>query len=423
MTATTMQNTEAISIDSIDMRRAGRDVLSLALMDARNHTLHLISHYEQALAAGSFVVPMRAELNPPLWELGHIAWFQEYWIGRNPQRHLGPRCDPQAPRLASLIARADAWWDSGQVAHDSRWRLPLPKLDGIKAYLLATLESALELLEKTPDEDDALYFFRLALFHEDMHGEALIYMAQTLGVPLDLPLPAPAMVREPLQLPATRWRLGTDAGNDFSFDNERPPHEVRVPEFEIDAQAVSWSQFVEFVVDGGYDRPELWLPAGWEWLQAKVRSEGRRAPRHVDQIGVARAGNMGAVVQSHFGQPMRRLGGQSAMHLSWWEADAWCRWAGRRLPTEVEWEVAAHSAARRGFRWGEVWEWTGSTFHGYPGFAPDPYRDYSQPWFGTHKVLRGASFATRLRLKSPKYRNYYLPWRDDIFSGFRSCAI
>jgi len=423
MKRNTMHKTGTISIDSPDMRHAGRDVLSLALMDARNQTLHLMSRYEQALGTGGFVVPRLPELNPPLWELGHIGWFQERWIGRNLQRHQGRRCDPQAARLASVLAHADQWWDSSRVPHDSRWELPLPGLADIKGYLLTTLESGLDLLDKTPDEDDALYFYRLALFHEDMHGEALIYMAQTLGLSLDLPMPAPATVREPLRVPATRWHLGLDAGNGFTFDNERPAHEVPVPEFEIDAQAVTWSQFVEFVDDDGYDRPELWLPAGWDWLQDKIRSEGRRAPRHVEQIGVARSGAMGVVVQNHFGQPMRRLGGQPAMHLSWWEADAWCRWAGRRLPTEVEWEVAAHAAARRGFRWGDVWEWTGSTFFGYPGFVADPYRDYSEPWFGTHKVLRGASFATRSRLKSPKYRNYFLPERDDIFSGFRSCAI
>jgi gamma-glutamyl hercynylcysteine S-oxide synthase len=411
------------SIDSADLRRCGRELLSLALMDARNQTLHLISHYEQALAGTGFVVPQLPELNPPLWELGHVGWFQERWIGRNLQRHQGPRCDPLATPLASIQPHADRWWDSSRVAHDSRWNLALPSLADIKGYLLTTLESSLDLLDKTPDEDGALYFYRLALFHEDMHGEALIYMAQTLGLPLGLDLPGPTLLREPLLVPATRWRLGLDSGHGFTFDNERPAHEVPVPEFEIDAQAVSWTQFVEFVEDGGYDRPELWQPAGWDWLQDKIRGEGRRAPRHVEQIGVARAGSMGVVVQNHFGQPLRRLGAQPAMHLSWWEADAWCRWAGRRLPTEVEWEVAAHSAARRGFRWGDVWEWTGSTFYGYPGFVADPYRDYSEPWFGTHKVLRGASFATRARLKSPKYRNYYLPGRDDHFCGFRSCAL
>ena len=405
------------------MRRAGRERLSLALMDARNHTLHLISQYEKALATHDWVVPQRPELNPPLWELGHIGWFQERWIARNPQRHLGPRCDPLAPMLASGLADGDRWWDSSQVAHESRWTLDLPGLADIKNYLLATLEATLELLSKTPDEDDALYFYRLTLFHEDMHGEALIYTAQTLGLPLGLALPTPQAPREPLHVPATRWQMGLDAGQGFTFDNERCAHEIAVPEFEIDAQAVSWSQFVEFVGDGGYDRPELWQPAGWTWLEEKVRDEGRQAPRHVEQMGVARAGGLGGVIQNHFGQPLRRAANQPAMHLSWWEADAWCRWAARRLPTEVEWEVAAHLGERRGFHWGDVWEWTGSTFTGYPGFVADPYRDYSEPWFGTHKVLRGASFATRARMKSPKYRNYYLPGRDDVFSGFRSCAI
>ena len=413
-----MSDTTTSSIDSPAMRQAGRDLLSLALMDARNHTLHLIGLYEHALAGSDFVVPRLPELNPPLWELGHIGWFQEWWLGRNLQRHRGAACDPAASRLASIEPQADRWWDSGQVAHDTRWALDLPDLSGIKGYLLETLESSLELLEKTPDEDEALYFYRLALFHEDMHGEALIYMAQTLGLSLGLDLPVAMPVRAPLLMPATRWQLGSLAGG-FSFDNERQAHEVEVPEFEIDAQVVNWAQFVEFVDDGGYDRSELWQPSGWQWLQHKAVDEGRRGPRYVDQIGVA----SGAVMQNRFGTPQRLSGGQPVMHVSWWEADAWCRWAGRRLPAEVEWEVAAVQAARRGFHWGDVWEWTGTTFHPYPGFVADPYRDYSEPWFGTHKVLRGASFATRARLKTPKYRNYFLPQRDDIFAGFRSCAV
>lgn len=412
-----------VSIDSTDARRAGRERLSLALIDTRNQTLHLMSQYEEALADFDFEVPYMAELNPPLWEFGHIGWFQERWIGRNLQRHQGPHCDAQAPRLASIKPSADAWWDEAQAPHASRWELALPGVDNLKSYLLATLESTLDLLEKTPDEDAALYFYRLALFHEDMHGEALIHMAQTLGLPLGLALPVPLILREPLRVSAMRWQLGLDVGQGFTFDNERPSHPVQVPEFEIDAQAVCWAQFVEFVEDGGYDRPEFWQPRGWAWLEEKSRSEGRRAPRHVEQIGVTRAGQAGAVLQNHFGQPLRRLSHQPAMHLSWWEADAWCRWAGRRLPTEVEWEVAAHMTTRRGFRWGDVWEWTSSTFAGYPGFTPDPWREYSEPCFGSHKVLRGASFATRARMRSPKFRHFELPWRDDIFCGFRSCAL
>ena len=357
-----------------------------------------------------------------------MGWFQEYWIGRNMQRALGSRCEPSHARLASIEPNADRWWDSSHVPHDTRWALALPDVDHVRAYLLETLESTLDLLAKAPEDDEALYFYRLCLFHEDMHGEALVYTAQTLGLQLDRPLqqaftPAPMTLREPMLIPATVWQMGSDPKAGFAFDNEKRQHAINVPEFEIDAQPVSWAQFVEFVDDGGYDRQELWQPDGWRWLQAldspALGGDGRRGPRYVDQIGVA----SGAVIQTRFGQPRRMLGNQSAMHISWWEADAWCRWAGRRLPFEAEWEVAAHTASRRGFRWGDVWEWTGTTFRPYPGFSPDPYVDYSQPWFGSHKVLRGASFATRARMKSPRYRNFYLPERDDVFCGFRSCAL
>ncbi len=414
-------------IDSPLIRSADRDVLSLALMDARNHTLRLFGQYQQALEAENFAVPELPILNPPLWELGHVGWFQEWWIGRNMQRSRGVLCEPTHARLASIEPQADSWWDSANVPHSQRWVLDLPGVANCRAYLLDTLESTLELLDKAGDGDDDLYFYRLCLFHEDMHAEALTYTAQTLGLPLDKSLlqaftPPTMTLRDPVLVPGTAWSLGwgatPDAGG-FVFDNERAQHQINVPEFEIDAQPVSWAQFVEFVDDGGYDRPELWHTQGWEWLQKTAKEEGRRGPRYVEQIGVA----SGAVMQTRFGKTMRMLGNQPAMHMSWWEADAWCRWAGRRLPAEVEWEVAAHTAARRGFVWGDVWEWTGSTFHPYPGFTPHPYADYSQPWFGTHKVLRGASMATRARMRHPKYRNFYLPERDDIFCGFRSCAL
>ena len=418
-----MHDTPVNHFDSSGMRRAGRDLLSVALMDARNHTLHLIGLLAAKLEASNFAVPKLPEINPPLWELGHIGWFQEWWITRNMQRQRGAGCDALASRLASMEPLADSWWDDSLAPHDRRWALALPDLNAVKGYLLGTLETSLELLEKSPEDDHALYFYRLALFHEDAHGESLITMGQTLGIPMGLNLPGPMAVREPLLVNDTRWTLGSAAQGAFSHDNERPQQEVRVPQFEIDAQPVTWSQFVEFVDDGGYDRVELWQPDGWQWLQKQAAGEGQlmggRAPRYVDQIGVA----SGAVMQTRFGTPRRMLGGQPAMHVTWWEADAWCRWAGRRLPAEVEWELAAHTAARRGFRWGAVWEWTGTTFRGFPGFVADPWRGYSEPCFGSHKVLRGASFATRERMKSAKFRNFELPHCDHIFVGFRSCAI
>ncbi len=408
------------------MRSAGPELLSLALMDARNHTLRLFSEFQRTLEAAQLQVPQLPILNPPLWELGHIGWFQEWWIARNMQRGLGVRCEPSHARLASIEPNADRWWDSSHVPHDTRWTLDLPDVAHCKNYLLDTLEASLELLDKTGSgaSDDALYFYRLCLFHEDMHGEALAYTAQTLGLPIDKALqaaftPQALPQREPMLIPAVAWQLGSASDSGFSFDNERAVHTVKVPEFEIDAQPVSWAQFVEFVDDGGYDREALWQPAGWQWLQQLAAGEGRRGPRYVEEIGVA----SGAVMQTRFGRATRMAANQPAMHVAWWEADAWCRWAGRRLPAEVEWEVAAQTAARRGFRWGDVWEWMGTTFQPYPGFASDPYADYSQPWFGSHKVLRGASTATRSRMKNAKYRNFFLPERDDIFCGFRSCAL
>ena len=415
---TGMQDSLVQGIDSPDMRRAGRELLSVALMDARNHSLHLVGQMSGLLEKSGAAVPELPELNPLLWELGHIGWFQEWWIARNMQRQRGRLADPQATRLASIETGADTWWSDTQVLPAQRWALDLPDSESTKAYLLGTLETTLELLEKAAETDDALYFFRLALFHEDLHGEALVTMAQTLGLALNIAVPGAMSVRPPLLVPAARWSLGNLPGPGFSFDNERPPFEVAVPEFEIDAQPVTWAQLVEFVDDGGYDRAECWHADGWKWLQAQSGMHGGRAPRYVDQIGVA----SGAVMQTRFGTARRMLGTQPAMHVSWWEADAWCRWAGRRLPAEVEWELAAHTAARRGFRWGTVWEWTGSTARPYPGFAPDPWRDYSEPCFGSHKVLRGASFATRERMKNPKFRFFLPPDCDHVFAGFRSCA-
>lgn len=410
-----MLDTDKPNIHTVQMRRAGRDWLSLALMDARNHSLRWIAVFESALDGGNGLLATSTEVDPPLWTLGHIGWFQEAWIARNVQRHRGTASDPTAPRLASIEPQADGWYDPAQVPPDQRWPLRLPDLQATKQYLADTIEITLELLSSADASDSALYFYRLALFHEDMCGEALAVAAQTLGLSLS---DAPGLwpdwrtqsPREPLFFPATRWSLGSvDAG--FVFDNERLPHELRVPEFEIDAQPVSWAQYSEFVEDGGYDEAGWWRPEAWDWLQRG----GRRTPRHVTQL---RQG----VLQQRFGRTARVPMAQPVVHVSAHEADAWCRWAGRRLPSEVEWEVAAHQGVSRGFRWGEVWEWTATGFRPYPGFEAHPWRSYSLPCFDSHRVLRGASLATRGRLRDPKFRHFARPERDELFCGFRSCA-
>jgi ergothioneine biosynthesis protein EgtB len=408
-----------MNICSSDLRRAGKGLLSLALMDARNHTLSWMAAYEQWLGPMNFLVPPLAELTPPLWLLGHAGWYQERWVPRNVQRHRGESADPEAPRLASIEPNSDRWYDPANAPHDSRWLLDLPSLFSTKRYIIDTMDITLELLEHMEEGDDDLYFFRLALFYEDLLGETLAHMAQTLGLPsAGRGLMAERVEREPLRpirFDEALWQLGGEevhGQKGFAFDNEKRAHEVRLGSFEMDAQPVSWAQFTEFVAQGGYDHPAWWSPEGWSWKE----KEHRRSPRHVDKI-------QHGVLQRQFGRSLPVDMAHPVEHVSWFEADAWCRWAGRRLPTEAEWEFAASTGAAQGFRWGEVWEWTSSVFEPYPDFVAGPDRAYSKLAFGSHKVLRGASLATPERVRHTKFRNFQLPKRDDIFCGFRSCAL
>lgn len=417
----------AASIDSPAIRHANPEVLSLALMDARNHTLHLMSEFERLVPdlrfAEDLSVPRMAEVLPPLWLLGHVGWFQEYWISRNTQRHLGRHCPNTPTLLASIDPQADLCFDPRHTHRADRWTQSYPPLADIKSYLLETLETTLELLDKAAATDDGLYFFHLALAREDQMSEQFIVMAQTLGLKLPVPSLTAYAPREPIRVPATLWQLGAPSQG-FAFDNEWPQHEVMVPEFEIDAQPISWAQFVEFVDDSGYDNPKHWSAQGREWLleasSGLGKEYGRRAPRHVEQIG---AGAGGAVMQMRFGKLQRVAAHSSVMHLSWHEAQAYANWAGRRLPTEVEWEIAASRLQGQGFAWGDVWEWTLNTFRPYSGFTPGPWAEASQIHFDHSKTLRGASWATRARMKQATFRGFARPQRDGGFYGFRTCAI
>lgn len=376
---------------SITARTGGREPLAAALRDSRRRTLALLDAYVAALGPG-LNVPFSSQLNPPLWEAGHIGWFQDYWLARNHQRPLGTACDPDQPRPAGRLPEADVLYNSSQVAHDLRWDLLLPDLAATRAYLADGLAETLALLAATPETDAQLYFYRLALFHEDMHGEAAIYMAQALDIPLPeslLPLPARLRGNRKLPVPGQNWPLGYSDGG-FAFDNELAAHAVAVAGFEIDSEVVSWARYLPFVEATGASLPRYLRRQDGRWQQCLF---GAWQPLDLDA---------------------------PATHLNWSEAEAWCRWAGRRLPSESEWELAALS--QPDFHWGQVWEWTASRFLPYPGFVAHPYRDYSAPWFGERYVLRGASRATAPRLAHPRYRNYFTLERNDIFAGFRSCT-
>ena len=396
----------------LDIRHASGDLLAAALQGSRRDTQ---AAFDRALAATAGQVPQRPELNPPLWELGHIGWFQAWWLGRNPARAQGWRADPDVARPPSAD---DALYDSSRVPHARRWQLPMPDAAATRRALAAQLDQTLTLLRGAHADDAALYFFRLALLHEDMHHEAALYTAQSLGWTVEDSRwqPQPLAEANPaLKIGASTLRLG-DPGAGFAFDNEWGPHTLSLRPYEIDSQVQRWADYLPFVEAGGYQNARWWSGEGNAWLaqQSAAQTPLPPLPRYL-----RRAGD-GGWQQQRGGRWLSLDPALPACHLSCFEAQAWCAWAGRRLPTEAEWQHAACGHADN-FDWGAVWEWTASPFLPYPGFVAHPYRDYSAPWFGSRRVLRGASFGTQPRLHHPHYRNFFTPERSDIFAGFRSC--
>jgi gamma-glutamyl hercynylcysteine S-oxide synthase len=370
------------------IREAGRDWLSLALLDARNHLLARLARDESPAA-------LRLALQAGV--------YQEHWIGCHVQRGRGEACDPHGVRLAGLEPAVQGW-----LAPQG----PLPTPDAVRGYLGATLEVTLDLLAGTAEGDAALHFFRQSLLHEDRLGEALDALRPHAGPPA-------RAVRSPLLFGARPWTLGDTPAAGWAPGHERGRLDTAVPEFEIDAQAVNWAQVVEFADDGGYDRAELWSDTGWAWVQAVQR----RAPLHVEQL---RGGVLVQRAPAQAGQPAslhRAAPGQAAVHVSRHEAQAWCQWAGRRLPTEPEWDIAARTGASRGFVWGDVFEWVAGSARHWPGAPPPAPGTLDPPPPPGWGVLRGASFATRPRWHHPQARRFVPPDSDTMFCGFRSCAL
>ena len=396
-----------------ESRRLSGGALAAALRDSRSRTIAMVVDLDDA----QWAVPEQAGVNPIAWELGHLAWFAEFWILRGPHR-LGADGFVDAERPAR-IAGPDALYDSARLAHADRWRHRWPDRRTVLATLDAQLEACIAAIPADGD-DAALYWHRLALFHEDMHGEALAWLRAALGwaAPAGLDLP-PVGRRESLRIAGGVVRVGRSADEPgFAFDNEREAHSVALAAFEIDSVPVDNAAFAAFVEAGGYDEPRWWPGPAGDWLvsrRAADRQPGPGRPAHptrwrrADGVWLERWFDGWRPLDPH----------RPVLHVSAWEAEAWCRWAGRRLPSAAEWEHAAQSAT--GFDWGRgVWEWTADAFEPYPGFAPGPYRDYSQPWFHNHRELRGGSFAAHQRLHDPRYRNFFMPERCDIFAGFRS---
>ena len=394
--------------------------------------------------------PMLGIVNPALWEVGHVAWFFEKWTLRT------------LYEARSLVPDADALYDSAAIAHDARWRLGLPSWEDTRAFLRRVLERVGERIGSGVPDPLERYFVQLATLHADMHAEALCYTRQTLGFP-EPALPAPPAPSAPqpdfdphdVAVPGGAFALGAVEGElPFVFDNEKWAHEVRVEPFAIAAAAVSNGDFLRFVEAGGYRDRACWTEEGWWWKQAAGAEHPVYWRREGDGRWRVRRYDAWIPIDPH----------AAIIHVNWHEANAYCAWAGRRLPTEAEWETAAAGgtagAAKRRYPWGDepptrahanldfrgrgtvdvrafpagdtplgcrqmignVWEWTASAFGPYPGFAADPYREYSEPWFDGHRVLRGGAWSTRSRLVRNTWRNFYTPDRRDVMCGFRTCA-
>lgn len=422
--------------------------------EAREHTLDCVADLDDT----QLTVPLMEVVNPFRWELGHVAFFYDVFL---------LRVIEQRP---PVMAQGDALYDSFKVDHDDRWHLPLPTRQETLHYMERVKTLVVGRLDASEPSARETYLHVLSLVHEDMHGEAFTYMRQTLGYARPSfrnagkssiangfgggPLPGD------VEVPGGIFQLGATPSMPFVFDNEKWAHAVEVPAFEIARTPVTNAEFAAFVEDHGYLRQELWSLQGWVW---RTKS-GARNPVYWSR---GESGWWGRDFDTLV--PLEEHA--PAMHINWYEAEAYCNWAGRRLPTEAEWELAASAEPsasgdriterKRRHPWGDVapaaeqanldarqpgcadvgafaagdsafgcrqmignvWEWTASPFYPYSGYVTDfPYREYSAPWFGYRKVLKGGSWATRPRFAYNTYRNFFQPYRNDLFAGFRTCS-
>ncbi|MFN8161243.1 MAG: SUMF1/EgtB/PvdO family nonheme iron enzyme [Solirubrobacterales bacterium] len=396
-----------------EVKASPKEAIAERLAEARKRTMDLVAPLsdEQLNRVYSPI------LSPLIWDLGHIANFEELWLVQT------------VGGLEPLHGELGRFYDAIENPRKTRGELPILRAGEVEPYMEAVRERTLEVLESVDLDDpserllDEGFVYELVLAHEHQHNETMLQLLQMVeayepvradpGPAAELAAKGPEMV----EVPGGKVQVGSPPGG-FAYDNERPAHRVEVEPFLIDRTLVSNARFAEFVEETGAEPPLYWEREGGEWLRTAM---GRRMPV----------------------EP-----GHPVIHVSHPQAEAFARWAGKRLPTEHEWEAACAGARRERANLdhlafgtapagayadaasdcgavqmlGDVWEWTSSDFAAYPGFEAFPYREYSEVFFGdAHKVLRGGSWATRRSVIRPGFRNWDLPQRRQIFAGIR-CA-
>lgn len=372
-----------------DVSSVSKAAIADALAEARGRTLALL----EPLSDEQLNTVYSPILSPLAWDLGHIANFEELWLVQT----IGGR-EP-------LHGELGRFYDAIENPRKTRGELPILRDADLRAYLTDVRGRTLDVLEgveiEAEAEDPLLregFVYEMLLAHELQHNETMLQLLQLVdgyGLPEEIAAEldsaraaaAGAPAGETVAIAAGTYEIGApDRG--FAYDNERARHEVELGAFEIDRAPVANGAYLEFIAATGAQPPLYWERDGEGWVDT---ARGGREP----------------IDPAH-----------PVVHVSWEEADAFARWAGKRLPTEFEWEAARPRLDGVG----HGWEWTSSEFRAYPGFEPFPYPEYSQVFFGdSYKVLRGGSWATHPRVARPSFRNWDLPQRRQIFSGLR-CA-
>lgn len=425
----------------------GKDSLLEQLTQTRLRTMDLV----RSLKPDDFVVQTAAFMSPPKWHIGHVSWVYEAIMSK-----IDPDYEFYSKEFSAYL---NSYYQQFGVPHDKSLRgvMSRPTTEQIFAYFEAITGRVRDFIGSHQDDGDAARLITMGFHHECQHQELLIYdlqhlLADRYEPARRCPRPGAGAARgSTIRVPGGLFVLGY-GGDGFCYDIEIPEHRVYMEDYEMDAFPVTNGQFLEFVRDGGYMTYRHWLADGWE----KVRENGWRAPMYWEESdGVWMARDFGGLRDINPNEPV--------CHVSYYEADAYCRWAGKRLPTEAEWEKAAcwdesgqrktaypwgdqppdparcnllesclwgvsevgaypEGASRYGFHnmIGDVWEWTSSEFAGYPGFRSG-FDEYNDKWFTCQKVLRGGSFATPSYSIRTSYRNFFRLDERWLFSGFR-CA-